>query len=340
MRLSAISHNRPTLGLEEKRAAERVLDSGWVAQGKEVEIFENELCAHLGLREAHAVAVSSGTAALFLALWVTGAKGSTVACPVYACSALVNAIKFAGLEPEFVDVAPNSPNVDVEAFSRSEAPIAIVVHMFGQPVDTVGLKKRVIVEDCAQALGARIHGRPVGVDGTVAVFSFHATKIITSGGEGGMLVSTDSSLVAAARDFREFDYRRDRKRRFNIQMTDLQAAIGREQLKKVSSFIKRRAEIFELYRRAGLDLIDVPQQGEPVRYRTVFRTKNPRSVIDALARNGIKAIVPVEEWELLADSVEFPNAEYLSQNTVSLPTYPLLCNEDVFRIINALDSLR
>ena len=339
MRPSPIPHNRPTLGLDERRAAERVLESGWVAQGTEVEAFENEMCVYLGLPEGHAVAVSSGTAALFLAIWVTGAKGGSVACPVYACSALVNAIRLTGSEPQFVDVAKDSPNADVEALNRSNAPIAIVAHMFGLPIDMPRVEKRTVIEDCAQALGSRVRGRPVGTDGSVAIFSFYASKILTSGGQGGMLVSADSSLIAAARDFREFDCRNDRKQRFNIQMTDLQAAIGREQLKKISWFVGRRAEIFELYKKAGLDLVDTSIQSEPVRYRTVLRTQSPHSVIEALARNGIKAIVPVEDWELLADPEEFPNAKHFSKNTVSLPTYPLLRDEDVLRIIDVLNGL-
>jgi perosamine synthetase len=334
--LPLISHNRPTLGLEEARAAERVLKSGWLAQGREVEAFENELCEQLGLAEGHAVALSSGTAALFIALRVVGAEGEIVACPVYACSALAHAIKFAGSEPQFVDVVADTANPAVVALNRTAAPIAIVAHMFGQPVDLVDLKKRAVIEDCAQALGARVHGHPVGLGGTVAIFSFYATKIITSGGQGGMLVSRDRGLVDMARDYREYDGRHDRKPRFNFQMTDLQAAIGREQLKKLPSFIKRRAEIFELYKSAGFNLVDTAVDGEPVRYRTVLRTQSTRSVIEALARNGITAIVPVEDWELLAAPAEFPHAARFTQNTVSLPTYPFLRNEEVLRVVGVV----
>ena len=116
-------------------------------------------------------------------------------------------------------------------------------------------------------------------------------------------------------------------------MTDLQAAIGREQLKKLPSFVARRAEIFELYEAAGFNLVDAAVDGEPVRYRTVLRMQNPHSVIEALARNGITAIVPVEDWELLAEAAEFPHARHFTHHTVSLPTYPLLRNEDVARIV-------
>lgn len=336
MRLKPIAHNRPTLGREEERAAARVLASGWVAQGPEVEAFENELCDHLGLPAGHAVALSSGTAALFLALWVLGARGKNVVCPVFACSALTNAIKLAGAQPRFVDVAASSPNVDMIAVNCSDAPIAIIAHMFGVPADIEALGGKTVIEDCAQALGATPRGRPVGRGGRVAIFSFYASKLITSGGQGGMLASADADIVAAARDFREFDRRPDRKQRFNIQMTDLQAAIGREQLKKLPSFAARRAEIFDLYSKAGFDLLDGPVGCTPVRYRTVLRARNPRALIDALAGQEIKAIVPIEDWELLADPEAFPNALALTRATVSLPTYPSLRDEDVSRVIAAV----
>jgi perosamine synthetase len=116
-----IAHNRPTLGLEEQHAADRVLAGGWVAQGREVEAFENELCGYLGIPERHAVAVSSGTAALFLAPWLLDAQGSAVACPVYPCSALVNATRLAGALPHFVDTAADSPNIDPRKLARATA---------------------------------------------------------------------------------------------------------------------------------------------------------------------------------------------------------------------------
>lgn len=336
MRLDPIAHNRPTLGREEEAAAARALASGWVAQGPEVEAFENEVCDHLGLPAGHAVAVSSGTAALFLALRVLGAKGKDVACPVFACSALTNAIRLAGAEPRFIDVAVGSPNIDMPAVERSDAPIAIVAHMFGLPADIGVPGGKTVIEDCAQALGATVRDRPVGLGGRVAIFSFYASKLVTSGGQGGMLASADADVVAAARDFREFDCRPDRKPRFNIQMTDLQAAVGREQLRKLPSFVARRAEIFDLYRQAGFDLLDGAGDGAPVRYRTVLRTRNPRALIEALAARGIKAIVPIEDWELLAEPDVFPHAAAFARATVSLPTYPSLRDEDVSRVIAAV----
>lgn len=333
-----IPHNRPTLGVEEQEAVERVLASGWLAQGREVEAFENELCAYLGLPDGHAVAVSSGSAALFLALWVLGAQGSNVACPAYSCSALTNAIVLAGAIPHLVDTAAESPNIDPGKLSLPESPFAIVAHMFGIPVDMSAAVKNgiVVIEDCAQALGASFGGAPVGLQGRASVFSFYATKMITSGGQGGMLVSRERGTVEAARDYRQFDSRRDRTPRFNFHMTDLQAAIGRAQLKKLSGFVERREEIFASYRRSGYELLEQKPGTGSVRYRTVVRTGNPPRVIEALADRGIKAIVPVEEWELLGPADRFPNAAALARTTVSLPTYPSLRNEDLSEVVDTL----
>lgn len=317
-----IPHNRPTLGAAEEAAATAVLRSGWVAQGPEVEAFENELCASVGLPEGRAVAVSSGTAALFLALEVLGARGKSVAFPVYACSALRNAAAMAGAKERLIDCAPGSPNADA---AKADAPFAILPHMFGIPCD-LKKAKGAVVEDCAQSIGGKISG-------TVAIFSFYATKLVTSGGQGGMLASKDAALIEAARDYRLFDGRKDRKTRFNLQMTDLQAAVGRAQLKRLPEFLKRREEIFQRYKKAGLDLLDAECA---VRYRAVLKTDKPAKVIEALAAASIKAIVPIEDWELLGEPKSFPNAAALSRSTVSLPCYPSLTNEDADAVIAAV----
>ncbi len=121
--------------------------------------------------------------------------------------------------------------------------------MFGILVDisTATRKDIVVIEDCAQALGASLEGETLGVKGLAGVFSFSATKMLTTGGQGGMVVSRARCFVEAVRDFREFDGRHDHKPRFNFQMTDLQAAIGRAQLKKLPAFVARRAEIYMRY---------------------------------------------------------------------------------------------
>jgi perosamine synthetase len=333
-----IPHNRLTLSFEENEAAKRAIESGWLAQGREVQAFENELCAFLGLADGYAVAVSSGTAALFLALWVLDAPGCEVGCPVYACSALTNAIALAGATPILLDTERNSPNIDLDALLRCKAGITIVPHMFGLPVDLRTVAGKRIIEDCAQALGAKLGDKPVGLAGAVSIFSFYATKLITSGGQGGMLVSPDRAIAEAARDYREFDCRRDRKARFNFQMTDLQAAVGRAQLRKLPSFLSRHREIFEQYRQAGLDLVD-DNAVSPVRYRSVLRAKDPRYLINELRRRDVEAIVPVEDWELLGPAQDYPQALAFARTTVSLPTYPSLSDDHARHIVAALREL-
>lgn len=210
--------------------------------------------------------------------------------------------------------------------------------MFGLPVDLRTVAGKRIIEDCAQALGAKLGDKPVGLAGAVSIFSFYATKLITSGGQGGMLVSPDRAIAEAARDYREFDCRRDRKARFNFQMTDLQAAVGRAQLRKLPSFLSRRREIFEQYRQAGLDLVD-DNAVSPVRYRSVLRAKDPRYLINELRRRDVEAIVPVEDWELLGPAQDYPQALAFARTTVSLPTYPSLSDDHVRHIVGVLREL-
>lgn len=335
-----IPHNRPTLGTEEAQAAIRVIQSGWLAQGREVELFENEFCVFLGLPEGHAVALTSGTAALFLALWALEGKGKRVGLPVYTCSSLRYATALVGGSEILIDIAPDSPNIDLNLLEQSKVDVAIIPHMYGLPADILNIQDCDVIEDCAQALGATINGIPVGLQGRVGIYSFYATKLMTSGGQGGMLASKDKALVDAVRDYRQFDQRRDEKKRFNFQMTDLQGAIGREQLNKLPGFIQRRADIFGEYQHAGIDLLDVDASEEkilsPVRYRAVMRTKNPQKIKDSLAEVGISAIVPIEDWEVMGNPEQYPRAIKLSRETLSLPIYPSLLNKNVNKIINSI----
>jgi perosamine synthetase len=280
----------------------------------------------------------AGRPRFFLRYGSSMPPGCEVGCPVYACSALTNAIALAGATPILLDTERNSPNIDLDALLRCKAGITIVPHMFGLPVDLRTVAGKRIIEDCAQALGAKLGDKPVGLAGAVSIFSFYATKLITSGGQGGMLVSPDRAIAEAARDYREFDCRRDRKARFNFQMTDLPAAVGRAQLRKLPSFLSRRREIFEQYRQAGLDLVD-DNAVSPVRYRSVLRAKDPRYLINELRRRDVEAIVPVEDWELLGPAQDYPQALAFARTTVSLPTYPSLSDDHARHIVAALREL-
>ncbi len=330
-----IAHNLPTLGIEEENAAARVLRSGWVAQGPEVEAFENELCDFFGLPKGHAVAVSSGSAALFLALWVLEANKKNIGLPVYACSSLKNAVSLINGQPIYFDCAPDSPNIDMSLVCNSNIEILIAPSMFGIPIQIPTIRRFKIIEDIAQSIGALSYGQPIGLRGDVGICSFYATKMMTSGGQGGAVISRDVNLINQVKDYREFDCRNDSKIRFNFQMTDLQASVGRIQLQKLPNFIICREKIFSSYRDAGLEVLNnFSQNTKPVRYRVVIRNSQPNKLVQLLKAKGINAIVPLEEYELLDKSKLYSSALNLARTSISLPCYPSLSAEKLNQVID------
>lgn len=336
-----IQHNKPTLNGLEEIAAIRVIRSGWLAQGSEVAAFENEFCDFIGLPHGHSIAVANGTSALYLSLAALGASGKTVSFPAYVCGALRNAVGFNHAIEELIDNDPNSPNISVDKLNSSSSPIAIIPHTYGIPVDINKINNKIIIEDCCQALGAILCNKPVGVHGHIGVYSFYASKLMTSGGQGGMIVSKDKAIIDEMRDIREFDQRNDSKIRFNFQLTDLQAAIGRVQLKKLPAFVKRRQEIFDMYKNAGLNILDTDNNDlRPVRYRAILKTQQPIAIQQALLKKEIKTIIPLEDWELLGNGCDFPNALAFTRSSLSLPVYPSLNDDQINYIIqNVLDNL-
>jgi perosamine synthetase len=292
----------------------------------------------VGLEREHAVATTSGTAALFLALHALGAQGRPVAFPAYVCTAVRNAVAFAGGAEQLVDNHAGSPNGDFRA--AGAAAIAIVPHTYGIPP-----RERpptpFVIADGAQALGARIDDRHAGLAADAAIYSFYATKLITSGGQGGMVVARDRRLADAVRDFLDFDQRTDGVPRFNLHVTDVQSAVGRVQLRRLPAFIERRESIFDRYRSTGVPLLGAtPEPGvTPVRYRAVVESAGPQRFIDELAARGVTAIVPFTERELLGDPARFTNARALANRTVSLPLYPALSDPEVETVVAALHSL-
>ena len=328
-----IPHNRPTLGVDEQAAAARVIEAGWVAQGPEVNAFENELCRFFNLPDGHAVAVSSGSAALFLALWALNGKDKRIGLPVYSCSALRNAVGMIGGQSIYLDCEANSPNLDFSAVERAGLDILIAPSMFGLPVKLPSHRNYKLIEDLAQSIGACVGNEKIGLRGELGICSFYATKLMTTGGQGGAVMSRDKDLIDLIRDYREFDCRYDRQIRFNFQMTDLQAAVGRVQLARLPYFMATREKWYSMYKLAGLSMLSDKNAGViPVRYRIVMLTRQPSRVIAALNSAGIRAIVPIEEYELLDGGMHYPVAVALANSSVSLPAWPGLKEEDVLKI--------
>jgi perosamine synthetase len=334
-----ISHNKPTLGIKEISAVERVINSGWVAQGREVSIFEDEISEFLDIDQGHTVIVSSGTAALFLALWVLNSKARRVGVPVYSCSSLRNAVEKAGGIPIYIDCAEGSPNLDLNAQQLSTIDILIAPSMYGIPINVKKNRNYKIVEDIAQAFGAVVDKKPIGLRGELGITSFYATKLLTSGGQGGAIFSRDKNKIDAIKDYRNHDNRRDEKIRFNFQITDIQAAIGREQLKRFKDFRDQRESIFSLYKSLGLDLLDGDNnRNTSIRYRAVLKTRHPKKIIEKLDKRGIRAIIPIEKSELLEGLDKHVNAIKLAKETVSLPIYPSLSKSDLSKLTDAFKS--
>ena len=350
-----IQHNKPTIKPDDIERVSDVLTSGWIAQGAKVESFEKALIDYLGI-DGQAVAVSSGTAALYLALYSLGiGEGDEVILPTYVCSAVLNAIFFTEAVPVLVDVNPDDFNISFEEVKKrlGEKTKAIIVpHIYGVPADIdelMGLGVPVI-EDCAQSIGAKINGQMVGTFGDLSIFSFYATKMLTTG-QGGMVVSRNPDLIEKIRDFRAFDCRKEYKNRFNFQMTDIQAALGIGQIKKLPFFIDRRKKIAERYietlNTKNRDRVfqQVSERKESAYYRFVMKLTNGTEKTQKLfEENGVQTIIPVETYELLhrylnLDKSAFGNAEEIAKTTLSIPIYPSLNEEEVLRITQIMEKI-
>ena len=335
-----IPHNRPTFNHEEKRAARRVIGSGWVAQGEKVEEFEEKFCEYMGLPRGHAVAVSSGSAALYMAILALEAKGQRVGLPVYTCAAVNNAIILAGAKSILIDNSIEGPNLDINIADEAKLHTLIAVSTFGIPLSLPIERNYRVIEDISQALGAEVDDQKLGLRGDIGICSLSATKLMTSAGQGGMVFSTNKRLVDFARDYRAFDAREDRLPRFNFQMTDIQAAIGTVQLAKLPSFLRKREDIFSIYSNAGFDLLRETQSNHsPSRYRAVIRNTTPIEVQKKLYVEGISTIIPFTSEELLGTSIKEKNAVDLSKSTLSIPIYPSLTLGQAKKIAKTVESV-
>jgi len=348
-----IPHNKPSISKREEESVMRVLRSGHIAQGKEVEEFEDSLCSYLGHKSGHGVAFSSGTAALYVALLCAGVqRGDKIITSTYVCSSVLNAIYFIGAKVILVDIDPVHFNISFEAVKEkidSATKAIIVPHIFGMPADIdkfIGLDIP-IIEDCAQGIGAKLNDRQVGTFGAITVFSFYATKLLTTG-HGGMVVSKDNKIIDKLKDYREFDCRKDYRPRFNFQMSDFQAAMGKIQLERLPSFLEKRKDIAgEYYKILPKDVAWPPKDiknREPNFYRFLIRDNNPRKLQGFLKEKGIKTIIPIENYELLhrylkQDSKDFPISEEVANSTLSLPIYPSLTSSEIEKIKEAIREI-
>jgi len=355
----------PWLSENVRRYVLDCVESGWISSlGEYVPRFEQAFSRFCGT--AHGVATANGTTAIHLALAVLGiGPGDEVLVPDLTFVATANAVRYTGATPVLVDVDPRSWGMDPARAREKLTPrtkAILPVHLYGHPVDMdpiLELARRHglrVVEDAAEAHGARYKGRPVGGLGDLGCFSFYGNKIVTTG-EGGMVVTDDPALAEQLAFFR--DHAMDGKRRyyhpavgFNYRMTNVQAAIGCAQLEAIDEILARRRRIAEAYAR-GLDGIPglalQPRAGwaEPVCWMFSALVEEAfgldrAEVIAGLRERGVDSrpfFVPLHELPPYRDEGPYPVAEALGRTGINLPSGNRLTPEAIETVCRALREL-
>jgi perosamine synthetase len=344
-------------------AVVEVLRGDWLTQGPAVAEFEAALATSTGAR--HAVACSSGTAALHAAVWAAGlGPGDTVATSPLSFAASANAAAYTGARPVFVDIDAATLNLDIAAIPDGVDGL-VAVHYAGLPVDLSALttRPRVIIEDAAHAIGARTPDGPVGncARSDLTCFSFHPVKTITTG-EGGAVTTNSDELAERLRRFRHhgivptpddapwsYDIP---ELGFNYRLTDIQAALGRSQLSKLDRFIDRRNALATRYRALleGLPVILPPAAPDGYRHAYhLFAIQVPDRdrVYAGLRAAGIGVqvhYVPTYRFGAYAadagnDPRHFPTTEAAYAGLLSLPLFPGLSRADQDEVVTALRGL-
>lgn len=354
--MNPIPAARPLIGAEERRAVERVMLTGMVTQGPEVAAFEDEFSAWVN---GHiCVAVNSGTAALHLGLLAAGiGPGDEVIVPSFTFAATANAVALTGATPVFADIEPayfclNPAAVEAAVTPRTAG--IMPVHLYGHPADMTAIQQvaerhsLAVFEDAAQAHAASWLGQPVGAFGAVAAFSFYPTKNMTSG-EGGMVVCADEATARQVRLLRNQGMERRYANEvvgFNARMTDVQAAIGRVQLRKLPGWTARRQ------RNAGFLDERLPQVAPPVTVpvvdpgaahvyhqytiRTPGRAELQSALADADVETGLYYPVPTHRLPSFARDLDLPETERACAEVLSLPVHPGLSEGDLERVVEAV----
>ena len=368
---------------EAQAAAARVLASGWITTGPEVVEFERELAGLVGAQ--HAVAVASCTAGIEISLRALGLRrGAKVLTSTMTFCGAVHAIVHAGLQPVLVDINADTLMPDaatIAAAVRASGPVdaMVVLHFAGAPAPVVemaeaaGLPLTHVIEDAAHAIGTKVGDRSVGTISAATCFSFYATKNLPIG-EGGMITTDDQELADRARQIRLHGMSRDAWKRYmpgeswrydvdvagiKANMTDVQAAIGRGQLKHFEAWQDRRAQLARAFERrlskvTGLRTPSWPVDGLHAWHLYVLRVEPGFGVdrdtfIRQLSERGIDCsvhFIPVHQQsyfkELLAGvrGQSFPVADAVFPTLVSIPFYPGLTDEMVDRICEEIDGIR
>lgn len=358
MTQSFIPPAKPIIGDEERAAVDRVLRSGMIAQGPEVAAFETEFSEHFKLGRA-CVAVNSGTSGLHLGLLSCGiGAGDEVIVPSFTFAATANSVALTGAIPVFADISADDFTLDpasVEASITERTKAIMPVHLYGHPAKMDELRtiadsrSLLLFEDAAQAHGASLGGTPVGAFGEFAMFSLYPTKNMTSG-EGGMVSCADATIERNIRLYRNQGMLQQYHNEvvgLNNRMTDIHAAIGRVQLTKVAAWTKARQEN-AAFLSANLEGVTPPPIADGavhVFHQYTVRVPEDR---DGLAKalkeeyqvgSGMFYPVPNHRLKPFQAPVDLPETERAAKECLSLPVHPSLTQEDLERIVTAVNTL-
>lgn len=360
-----ITLTKPSIDNDDVSMMEHAIKGHLIAQGETTSRFEQEFASHLGA--VGAVATSSGTAALLLALKTVGVRpGDEVIMPSYTCLAVLHAVVQAGARPVLVDNRYDPVGMDFnialeEVFAKisPRTTAMIIPHMFGVPVvvDKLVGTGIPVIEDITLSLGATDRGKPVGSRGVVSVCSFHASKMIACG-EGGALAAMSAETYAKARYLNGWESEQAPLRlqetdlpayelRFNFHLSDVAAALGLSQLKRLPGFIERRRALAARYSAAlapipGIICPDPRANNVFFRYLVALKENNPARVIQKFAASGIevgRGVYPPLHRYLGEMPMDYPGAERAIGSLISIPLYPALTDDEVPKILAASTTI-
>ncbi|SDH35275.1 dTDP-4-amino-4,6-dideoxygalactose transaminase [Arthrobacter subterraneus] len=349
---------KPIVGDEERAAVDAVLVSGMLAQGAEVAEFEKEFSQVL-LDGRASVAVNSGTSGLHLGLLAAGiGPGDEVIVPSFTFAATANSVALTGATPVFADIELDHYCLDishVESLITDRTRGIMPVHLYGHPANVAAFRELAdargikLFEDAAQAHGAALNGRRVGTFGDFAMFSLYPTKNMTSG-EGGMVSTGDATVERNLRLLRNQGMERQYENElvgFNARMTNLHAAIGRVQLTKVLGWTAQRQSNarFLTENLEGVGTPAVAEGAEHVYHQYTIRISGDRDGFAAALKDeynigsGVYYPIPNHRLPSFERTEDLPNTEVAAREVLSLPVHPSLDEEDLDRIVTAVNKL-